>query len=84
MLIALVLSIVMGVSGIIVLWFELSITKDEVYFMEEKIYELNKRLTRLEKDAVKVTFNPPFTTSEDHPESHHNPQKNQIQNNLTV
>jgi hypothetical protein len=37
------------VSGAIVLWMELSITNDRLLWLEE-------RLTKLEKDAVKVTF----------------------------
>jgi hypothetical protein len=37
---------------------ELSITNDRLRWLEE-------RLTRLEKDAVKVTFTPPFTTGDD-------------------
>ena len=37
------------VSGVIVFWMELSITNDRLRWLEE-------RLTRLEKDAVKITF----------------------------
>ena len=37
------------VSGAIFLWMELSITNDRLLWLEE-------RLTKLEKDAVKVTF----------------------------
>jgi hypothetical protein len=37
------------VSGAMVLWMELSITNDRLRWLEE-------RLTKLEKDAVKVTF----------------------------
>ena len=47
---------VFTLSGAIVLWMELSITNDRLRWLEE-------RLTKLEKDAVKVTFSePPFTT----------------------
>ena len=37
------------ISGVVVIWMELSITNDRLQWLEE-------RLTRLEKDAVKVTF----------------------------
>lgn len=40
---------VFTLSGAIVLWMELSITNDRLRWLEE-------RLTKLEKDAVKVTF----------------------------
>jgi hypothetical protein len=43
------------VSSVIVFWMELSITNDRLRWLEE-------RLTKLEKDAVKITFTPPFTT----------------------
>jgi hypothetical protein len=46
---------VFTLSGAIVFWMELSITNDRLRWLDE-------RLTRLEKDAVKVTFTPPFTT----------------------
>ena len=46
---------VFTLSGAIVFWMELSITNDRVIWLQE-------RLTKLEKDAVKVTFTPPFTT----------------------
>jgi len=49
---------VFTLSGAIVFWMELSITNDRLRWLEE-------RLTRLEKDAVKVTFTPPFTTGDD-------------------
>lgn len=39
-------------------WVELSITNDRIVFLEQ-------RLSKLEKDAVKITFTPPFTTGED-------------------
>jgi len=38
-------------SGAIVFWMELSITNDRLRWLEE-------RLTKLEKDAVKITFTP--------------------------
>ena len=37
------------ISGVVVIWMELSITNDRLQWLEE-------RLTKLEKDAVKVTF----------------------------
>ena len=40
---------VFTLSGAIVLWMEIGITNDRVIWLEE-------RLTKLEKDAVKVTF----------------------------
>ena len=40
---------VFTLSGAIVFWMELSITNDRLRWLEE-------RLTKLEKDAVKVTF----------------------------
>ena len=43
---------VFTLSGAIVFWMELSITNDRLRWLEE-------RLTKLEKDAVKVTFNEP-------------------------
>ena len=49
---------VFTLSGAIVFWMELSITNDRVIWLQE-------RLTKLEKDAVKVTFTPPFTTGDD-------------------
>jgi len=49
---------VFTLSGAIVFWMELSITNDRLRWLEE-------RLTKLEKDAVKVTFTPPFTTGDD-------------------
>jgi hypothetical protein len=45
-------------SGVVVFWMELSITNDRIQFLDE-------RLTRLEKDAVKVTFTSPFSTGGD-------------------
>jgi len=49
---------VFTLSGAIVFWMELSITNDRLRWLEE-------RLTKLEKDAVKITFTPPFTTGDD-------------------
>ena len=37
------------ISGVVVIWMELSITNDRLQWLEE-------RLIKLEKDAVKVTF----------------------------
>lgn len=48
-LFVIILLSVSTVSGAIVLWMELSITNDRLLWLEE-------RLTKLEKDAVKVTF----------------------------
>ena len=48
-LFAIILLGVSTISGAIVLWMELSITNDRLRWLEE-------RLTKLEKDAVKVTF----------------------------
>ena len=45
----LILGAICTVSGVIVFWMELSITNDRLRWLEE-------RLTKLEKDAVKVTF----------------------------
>jgi len=49
---------VFALSGAIVFWMELSITNDRLRWLQE-------RLTKLEKDAVKITFTPPFTTGDD-------------------
>ena len=45
-------------SGGIFLWTEIGITNDRLRWLEE-------RLAKLEKDAVKVTFTPPFTTGDE-------------------
>ena len=42
---------VFTLSGAIVLWMEIGITNDRLRWLEE-------RLTKLEKDAVKITFTP--------------------------
>lgn len=55
MIITLVLLIIFTISAVAYLWFELSITSDRVEWLSERLY-------KLEKDAVKVTFTPPFTT----------------------
>jgi len=49
MLFFLLLLVVFSFSVSIVFWMELSITNDRLRWLEE-------RLTRLEKDAVKITF----------------------------
>ena len=49
MLFFLLLLGVFTLSGAIVLWMEIGITNDRVIWLQE-------RLTKLEKDAVKVTF----------------------------
>lgn len=46
------------VSGGIFLWMEIGITNDRLRWLEE-------RLTKLEKDAVKITFASPYTTLDD-------------------
>ena len=48
----LILGAICTVSGVIVFWMELSITNDRLRWLEE-------RLTKLEKDAVKITFSEP-------------------------
>ena len=53
-----ILLVVAVVSGGIFIWMEIGITNDRLRWLEE-------RLTKLEKDAVKVTFTPPFTTGDD-------------------
>ena len=47
-----ILLVVAVVSGGIFIWTEIGITNDRLRWLEE-------RLTKLEKDAVKVTFNEP-------------------------
>ena len=49
MLFAVILLGVCVISGVVVIWMELSITNDRLRWLEE-------RLGKLEKDAVKVTF----------------------------
>lgn len=51
-LIFLILIAIFSISATIILWMELSITSNTVDWLEE-------RLTKLEKDAVKITFNEP-------------------------
>jgi hypothetical protein len=53
--------ILLGITIIplaIFVWMEIGITNDRIRWLEE-------RLTKLEKDAVKITFTPPFTTGND-------------------
>jgi hypothetical protein len=53
--------ILLGITIIplaIFVWMEIGITNDRLRWLEE-------RLTKLEKDAVKVTFTPPFTTGDE-------------------
>ena len=50
--------ILLGITIIplaIFVWMDIGITNDRLRWLEE-------RLTKLEKDAVKITFTPPFTT----------------------
>jgi len=54
-LLSVILFGVIVISGSIFFWTEIGITNDRLRWLEE-------RLTKLEKDAVKVTFTPPFTT----------------------
>ena len=51
-LFAIILLGIIVISATIVMWVELSITNDRLRWLEE-------RLTKLEKDAVKVTFSEP-------------------------
>lgn len=53
-----ILLVVAVVSGGIFIWTEIGITNDRLRWLEE-------RLTKLEKDAVKITFAPPFTTGDE-------------------
>ena len=46
------------VPGVIFFWTEIGMTNDRLRWLEE-------RLTKLEKDAVKVTFTPPFSTGDE-------------------
>lgn len=56
MLFVVILLCIVAVSGAAVLWMELSIMKDQIVWSSQKIFDLNNRLNKLEKDAVKVTF----------------------------
>jgi len=71
MLLVVILLSVCVISGVVVIWMELSITNDRVIWLQE-------RLTKLEKDAVKITFDSPFTTGDDkvivHPPVKTNPK----------
>ena len=49
LLFVVIILVITVVSGAIVLWMEIGITNDRLRWLEE-------RLTKLEKDAVKVTF----------------------------
>lgn len=51
LLFVVIILVITVVSGAIVLWMEIGITNDRLRWLEE-------RLTKLEKDAVKVTFTP--------------------------
>jgi hypothetical protein len=51
LLFVVIILVITVVSGVIVLWMEIGITNDRLRWLEE-------RLTKLEKDAVKVTFTP--------------------------
>ena len=53
--------ILLGITIIplaIFVWMEIGMTNDRLRWLQE-------RLTKLEKDAVKITFTPPFTTGDD-------------------
>ena len=60
MLVALILLAFVVFSASIFLWVELSITNDRIIWLEE-------RLTKLEKDAVKITFNDPYSPQDEKP-----------------
>ena len=60
LLFAIILLGIFTLSGIIVFWMELSITNDRLLWLEE-------RLTKLEKDAVKITFGDPYSTQNERP-----------------
>jgi hypothetical protein len=49
LLFVIIILVITVVSGAIVLWTEIGITNDRLRWLEE-------RLTKLEKDAVKITF----------------------------
>ena len=51
LLFVVIILVITVVSGAIVLWMEIGITNDRLQWLEE-------RLTKLEKDAVKITFQP--------------------------
>ena len=51
-LLAIILLGIIVISGVIFFWIEIGITNDRIQWLEE-------RLTKLEKDAVKVTFTSP-------------------------
>jgi hypothetical protein len=51
LLFVVIILVITVVSGAIFLWMEIGITNDRLRWLEE-------RLTKLEKDAVKVTFTP--------------------------
>ena len=51
LLFVVIILVITVVSGAIVLWMEIGITNDRLRWLEE-------RLTKLEKDAVKITFTP--------------------------
>ena len=56
--VVILLVIFVVVPGVIFFWTEIGMTNDRLRWLEE-------RLTKLEKDAVKITFAPPFTTGDD-------------------
>jgi|LakMenE18May11ns_1017448.scaffolds.fasta_scaffold9950622_2 hypothetical protein len=56
--VVILLVIFVVVPGVIFFKMEIGITNDRLQWLEE-------RLTKLEKDAVKITFAPPFTTGDD-------------------
>jgi hypothetical protein len=58
LLFVVILLIITVVSGGIFIWVEIGIVNDRLRWLEE-------RLTKLEKDAVKVTFTPPYTTGDE-------------------
>jgi hypothetical protein len=51
-LLAIILLGIIVIPGVIFFWMEIGITNDRIQWLEE-------RLTKLEKDAIKVTFTSP-------------------------
>ena len=59
------------ISGAVFFWLELSITIDRLRWLEE-------RLTKLEKDAVKITFTGKPKTQTDYENEHRKPNPKQF------
>jgi len=75
MLLALVLLTIFSFSTTIILFFELYQSNETVEWLEE-------RLSKLEKDAVKITFTSPYTTGDEkvivHPDGKKKPNPKQF------